>query len=816
MNTRLTVAAALATVLASIALYPLLAGGSWFWGGIGAAIVVAAVGVATRRRAIPAILCFLAAVGGVLLYLNAVFASHQSWAGLVPTGASLQHLRVLLHQAMTETSKYAPPVPPRPGIVLLTVGGIGLVAVLTDILAVRLHRPAIAGLPLLVLFCVPLTTDARPGAVGGTLVFCAGMVGYLGLLSADGRHRLRLWGRLIHPWQDDADSSGPDVRPLAAAGRRIGSAAVVLALALPLLVPGLKAHRLFSGDGSGKGGGGSHGNISFPKPLDLLNTDLRETHPVSVLSYHTVDGTPPYLQVYVLGNLTANAWTMGQAPATTGLTSRGLMPTVPYMASNTPGPSVREWINLGNNLTNRGNVSYLPLPYAARQVKISEESNWRIDGNTLSVLSSSAKLAGLRYQVLAKDVNPLPQTLRELPSMAASSSGYLNVPPQYRSNKIMKLVRRITAGRSTPYGKAVAIQAWFTAPGHFTYSLKVASTQGPKALIDFLTKTKTGYCQQFAFAMAVLARLVGIPSRVVVGYTQGTFSGNDNWQVKTSDAHAWPELLFPGAGWLRFEPTPPNSAGQAGQATAIPPPYSTPLSDQPNTNPATGQPINPNANSGSAQENNGQAPLSKLKKTAPTGANGAKTSGHHGTPPFAPVIIALLAVLLIAPATTRVVARRWRWWRAQDDVSRAHVAWHELRNDLTDYRIPYRDSESPRALTRRITASLGLAGAERDALERIALAEERASYAISPADSAGLQADEALVRRTVARSGAASSRWLAIIAPPSALIPVRAGAQQLLDVFGWMELATTRVRRRLSPRTDVPVIRSDKPARAPA
>ncbi|HET7243298.1 MAG TPA: transglutaminaseTgpA domain-containing protein [Streptosporangiaceae bacterium] len=813
MNTRLTVAAALATVLASIALYPLLAEGTWFWGGVGAVIVVAAVGAATRRRAIPAILCFLAAVGAVLLYLNAVFASRQSWAGLVPTAASLHHLQVLLHQAMAETSKYAPPVPSRPGIVLLTVAGIGLVAVLTDLLAVRLHRPAIAGLPLLVLFCVPLTTDARPGAVGGTLVFCAGMVGYLGLLSADGRHRLRLWGRLIHPWQDDADSQGPDVRPLAAAGRRIGSAAVVLALALPLLVPGLKAHRLFPGDGTGKGGGGSHGKISFPKPLDLLNTDLRETHPVSVLTYHTVNGTPPYLQVYVLGNLTTNAWTMGQAPATTGLTRKGFMPVVPGMASNTPGPLVREWINLGTNLTNRGNVSYLPLPYAARQVKVSGGSNWRIDPNTLSVLSPSAKLAGLHYEALAKDVNPLPQSLRGLPIVTPSSTGYLNVPPQYRTKKIMKLVRRITSARSTPYGKAVAIQAWFTAPGHFTYSLKVSQKQSPAALINFLTKSKMGYCQQFAFAMAVLARLVGIPSRVVVGYTQGTFIGNDNWQVKTSDAHAWPELLFPRAGWLRFEPTPPDSAGQAGQATAIPPPYSTPLADQPNINPQTGQPVNNNGNQGSTQQNKGQSSLNKLKK-APGGLGGATASRHHGTPPFVPVIIALLVVLLIAPATTRVVGRRWRWWRAQDDVSRAHVAWHELRHDLTDYRIPYRDSESPRALTRRIATSLGLAGAERDALERIALAEERASYAISPADSARLQADEALVRRAVARSGAASARWLAIIAPPSALIPVRAGAQQLLDVFGWMELATTGVRRRVSPPPDLPVIRTDKPAPA--
>ena len=109
------------------------------------------------------------------------------------------------------------------------------------------------------------------------------------------------------------------------------------------------------------------------------------------------------------------------------------------------------------------------------------------------------------------------------------------------------------------------------------------------------------------------------------------------------------------------------------------------------------------------------------------------------------------------------------------------------------------------ALTRRIATSLGLAGAERDALERIAVAEERASYASSPVDSTRLQADEALVRRAVARTCPPSARWLAILAPPSALIPVRAGAQQTLDVFGWMELATTKARRRVAPQGEAPV-----------
>ena len=209
MNMRVTVAAGTATVLASIALYPLLAGGSWFWGGVGAVVVAGAVGAAARRRAIPVGLYLLAAAAGEFLYLNALFAHRQSWAGLVPTVPSVHHLGVLVAQAIAETSQDAPPVPAAPGVVLLTVAGIGLVGVLADVLAVCLRRPAVAGLPLLVLFCVPLATYASPGAVGAALVFCAGMVGYLGLLSADGRHRLRLWGRIVHPWQDEAGGAGP-------------------------------------------------------------------------------------------------------------------------------------------------------------------------------------------------------------------------------------------------------------------------------------------------------------------------------------------------------------------------------------------------------------------------------------------------------------------------------------------------------------------------------------------------------------------------------------------------------------------------------
>jgi hypothetical protein len=407
VNVRVTVAAGTATVLASIALYPLLAGGSWFWGGVGAVIVAGAVGAAARRRAVPVGVCVLAAVAGELLYLNVLFAHRQSWAGLVPTGSSVHHLGVLVAQATAEASRYAPPVPAWPGVVLLTVAGIGLVGVLADVLAVCLRRPAVAGLPLLVLFCVPLTTYASPGAVGAALVFCAGMAGYLGLLLADGAHRLRLWGRLVRPGRDESGGAGPDTRPLAAAGRRIGAAAVALALAVPLLAPGLRAHPLLPGTGGAGGGGGlrTPGSAAFPGPLVVLTTDLHEPRPLAVLSYRATDqGTPPYLQLYVLSNLGAGAWTMARPADARALGSRGTMPGAPGVAAATPAFAVHQVMTLASSLPTVGNVSYLPLPYPARQVRAG--GSWRVDPGSLTVFGTGHPPAGLRYTVDARDPRP--------------------------------------------------------------------------------------------------------------------------------------------------------------------------------------------------------------------------------------------------------------------------------------------------------------------------------------------------------------------------------------------------------------------------
>ena len=176
-------------------------------------VVGCAAASVTRLRFLPTVACLITYLAGLLLYLNLLFAGPESVGWIVPTKNSLLHLWHLAGQGAAERI-FRPPVPGIHGVELLAAAGIGLMAVAADLIAVRLRSPAIAGLPLLALFSVPITTSARQGAVGATITFCLGMTGYLALLAADGRERLRIWGRLVTLWQSGSDDDEPPGPPI--------------------------------------------------------------------------------------------------------------------------------------------------------------------------------------------------------------------------------------------------------------------------------------------------------------------------------------------------------------------------------------------------------------------------------------------------------------------------------------------------------------------------------------------------------------------------------------------------------------------------
>ena len=208
LNRRMTVTVAVACVLASTVLYPLFLGSAWFYAGAGAVIAVALSGSLSRLRLLPVPACLAISVLGLLLYLNLVFEVRHSLLWVIPTSGSVTRLWQLLGTGLTDSGKYAPPAPDLPGLMLLAAGGIGLMAVLADLIAVRLRSTALAGLPLLVLYTVPITMRA-PSGPGTVIVFCLGTAGYLAMLSADGRERIRLWGHLVSLWRSGSLYDAP-------------------------------------------------------------------------------------------------------------------------------------------------------------------------------------------------------------------------------------------------------------------------------------------------------------------------------------------------------------------------------------------------------------------------------------------------------------------------------------------------------------------------------------------------------------------------------------------------------------------------------
>jgi transglutaminase-like putative cysteine protease len=161
-----------------------------------------------------------------------------------------------------------------------------------------------------------------------------------------------------------------------------------------------------------------------------------------------------------------------------------------------------------------------------------------------------------RYEVLSQapifDVDHLRAAPDDYPP---ALSPYLDLPESV-SQRTRDLAARITADARTPYDRAIAIQNYLRSA--YPYTLEIDPPPEDVDVVDyFLFDLQEGYCDYYASAMVVMARSLGIPARLAVGYAPGDYDARqDRLIVREKDAHSWPELYFPGYGWIPFEPTP--------------------------------------------------------------------------------------------------------------------------------------------------------------------------------------------------------------------------------------------------------------------
>ncbi len=174
---------------------------------------------------------------------------------------------------------------------------------------------------------------------------------------------------------------------------------------------------------------------------------------------------------------------------------------------------------------------------------------------------------GETYQVDAVLSNPNRQQLEEAGTAYPDwvSQRYLQLPQNF-SPRIQELAQEITRDSKTPYEKAQAITSYLRQ--NIKYAPTIPEAPRNKDKLEWiLFDYKQAYCVYYASAETLMLRSVGVPARMAVGFAQGDSDGSNKYIVRRFNAHAWPEVYFPGIGWVEFEPT----AGQAPLDRPLPP-----------------------------------------------------------------------------------------------------------------------------------------------------------------------------------------------------------------------------------------------------
>ncbi|GAA1941822.1 transglutaminase family protein [Nocardioides marmoribigeumensis] len=731
-------------------------------------IVYAAVSVLLRATVLPrwTVIVLQAYLLWVLLNLDSLGLELRD--ALLPLPTTFADHVEAISDGVAAAQRYTSPVPASVSSIdpLLVLGGVGIVA-LVDLVAVTLRRVPLAGLPLLAAFTVPVAIlDGFPWltfAVAGTF--------FVLLLAAEHLSRLSQWGRTFvsrRPGEEPAAlGAGEALQRNGTLTLQIGGVALVAAVLAPLALPTYDG--LFDGKGPGPGGKGR--TVSLENPITNMQRDLDRGEDVPLLYVTTDDPDPSYLRVTALDRFDRDTWRPGRRELPADQKVAGTLP--PPVGA---GPAYRgRTYNYQLQATDELRSTWLPLPFPALSATVS--GDWRYDLGTRDVraIQDEVTTAGLSYQASGDVVEPVArQLVTSRPAPASVARAGTELPWRTTPSWLQDVVDGITREADSDFGAAVAMQRWFRSDGRFRYSTDNADGSGLDALRSFLTVDRVGYCEQFATAMSLMARVYGIPARVAVGFLKPDPIGQGQWVYSTHDLHAWPELFFEGVGWVRFEPTPGARLG------AAPPVYTR----------GTVPRLTPDDPASSLSAAPSARPTRPTRQDT-TAAGGA--SGEGGGPsPWWPVGAVAVLCVLLAPRGVREAARRRRV-AGEDGAALVEGAWAELRATALDLGLGWDDRVTVRVRAAALAQVLrrGAVGGRRTSADAVvaepvaresldALVElvERSRFAARPATSeqgheavvAGGVVAEALRQRVPERTRLQAT-WL----PRSVTAPARPG-----------------------------------------
>ena len=179
-------------------------------------------------------------------------------------------------------------------------------------------------------------------------------------------------------------------------------------------------------------------------------------------------------------------------------------------------------------------------------------------GDAQGVYTTSSLVSKATKEQLKRATTAYPATVK---------AKYLQLPSSVPA-RVAELATKVAGTKATPYEKAEAIESYLRST--YKYSTVVRAVPAGRDPVDyFLFDLKADFCEYFASSMAVMLRDVGVPARVVEGFTSGEFdAARSRYAVRELNAHAWVEVYFPQYGWIEFEPTPSEAPFPRAETSA--------------------------------------------------------------------------------------------------------------------------------------------------------------------------------------------------------------------------------------------------------